>query len=574
MKSILPHTLKGKIIVATVFCIIIVGVPSNLMLYTYLNRIINEKVATLDTMWLESAQEEIQTVLDKANLMASWCSYNEDVRTALNYSSFSPDMVLDDAPTDNRDAVLAAIAAQATVTTYLDASGIDTYVRKLVIFNDRDMTFQASTRNWGVISDLINIRNSSAFKKARRNQTSIVSTIPGYSIVDGMPCICVISPAGTDGWVYIELDVSMFNPLLRPYSDYVNNYVITLDGWSYPILGRPVQSLLEDGGGYQATSVALENGGLYIVSRTNLKILKQSNRYGIYISLAVCATSLLIACALAFFLTNITTKPVRVLIDHIKTTTETNDFSPDPEIEQGEDEIAAIGKTVNDMSRSISSLLEKNEQLFEQRKNAEITALQTQVNPHFLYNTLESIHWMAVVQKAPGIASMARGLSNLLKNLAKGQGDHIPLSEELKLLNDYQAIQQVRYMGMFELDDEIPEELKKYKIVKFTLQPLVENAIFHGIEPTGRIGTITLTAKADDTYLYITVEDDGIGMSEEEIQSTMSTPQALKGSTLTGVGVHNVDERLKLTYGEECGLSIESEKDRFTRVTVKLRLEE
>ncbi len=573
MKRFLPHTLKGKIIWATVFCIVLVGVPSNLLLYTSLNRIINEKVTSLDTIWLESAQEEIQDILDKANLMASWCSYNEEIRTALSYPGFSPNLSYSEASEDTRAAVQAAIAAQTTISTYLSASGIESHVRKIVIFNDRGMTFQATTRDWGRIDDVEWIRASDAYKMANRNQSSLVSTTPSYSIVDGMPCISVLTSIGTDGWIYIELDTSIFSPLLRPYSDYVDNYIISGDGWSYPSSSEDPRQLLESGNGYQTTTVAMETGGLSIVSRTDLKMLKQSNRYGIYISLAVCASSLLIACALAYRLTNITTKPVRVLIDHIRTTTETNDFTPDPDIEKGADEIAAIGKTVNDMSRSITSLLEKNEQLFEQRKNAEITVLQTQVNPHFLYNTLESIHWMAVVQKTPGIASMARGLSNLLKNMAKGQGDHIPLSEELKLLNDYQAIQQVRYMGMFEIVDKIPEELKHFRIIKFTLQPLVENAIFHGIEPTGRIGTITLSAHADEQYLYVSVEDDGIGMTEEEILSTMGKPHDLRGSTLTGVGVHNVDERVKLTYGEDCGLTIESEKGSFTRVTVKLRLE-
>lgn len=574
MKYRLPHTLKGKIIWATVFCIILVGIPSNLLLYTSLNRIINEKVTTLDTIWLESTKDGIQDILDKANIMASWCSYNDDIRTAIAFDGFSPNLTasMSESP-KTREAIQAAITAQMTLSTYVAASGIEAYVRKLVVFNDRGMTFQTVTRDWGRINDLIQIRTSSAFRKAVEHRTSIVSTIPGYSIVDGMPCICVVTPIGTDGWIYIELGTEIFNPLFEPYSDYVENFVIAGGGWCYPATEDDVSRIAQGSRGYQVTSVTLDGSDLTILSRTNLYLLKQNNRYGIYISLAICASSLLIACTLAYCLTNITTKPVRVLIDHIKATTETNDFTPDPEIEKGADEIAAIGKTVNDMSRSISSLLEKNEQLFEQRKNAEITVLQTQVNPHFLYNTLESIHWMAVVQKSPGIASMARGLSSLLKNLAKGQGDHIPLSEELKLLNDYQTIQQVRYMGMFEIIDKIPEELKHFKIIKFTLQPLVENAIFHGIEPTGRFGTITLRGHEDGQYLYISVEDDGIGMTEDEILATMSKPKDTKGGTFTGVGFRNVDERVKLTYGKECGLAIESEKGRFTRVTVKLRLE-
>ena len=121
-----------------------------------------------------------------------------------------------------------------------------------------------------------------------------------------------------------------------------------------------------------------------------------------------------------------------------------NDFSFDPEIEKPQDELGQIGRTVNEMSMSIQHLLQETEEMYTQRRNIEIALLQSQVNPHFLYNTLDSIRWMAVIQKNPGIASITRSLSNLLKNIAKGTQDKITLAEELGLLQDYIAIQAVR----------------------------------------------------------------------------------------------------------------------------------
>lgn len=121
-----------------------------------------------------------------------------------------------------------------------------------------------------------------------------------------------------------------------------------------------------------------------------------------------------------------------------------NDFSFDPEIEKPQDELGQIGRTVNEMSMSIQHLLRETEEMYTQRRNIEIALLQSQVNPHFLYNTLDSIRWMAVIQKNPGIASITHSLSNLLKNIAKGTQDKITLAEELGLLQDYIAIQAVR----------------------------------------------------------------------------------------------------------------------------------
>ncbi len=563
MRRYFLPTLKNKIILSTVLCIIIVGVPSNLILYRSLNKIITDKVATLDTIWLESTKDNIQDILDKDNIMASWCSYNESIRDALRWEGI--DHYSD---TLQREAVRAALKGQSTLATYIAASGIEGYLRKVVIFNSRGMSFQSITRDYGRIDDVAMIESSAAFAQAL-NGGVLVSTLPSHSIVDGKPCITVITPIGVDGWIYIELDNSLFAPLFEPYSTYVENSVVGEGGWVYP----ETKAISGNSKHLQLTALELESPGLSIVSTTDVRKLKQSNRYAIIISLAITLVSVIIASLLAYLLTNIITGPVRTLIDHIKQSTRDSDFTPNPQIEAGNDEIAAIGKTVNDMSRSITELLAYNESLFEQRKDAEIAVLQTQVNPHFLYNTLESIHWMAVVQKAPGIASMARGLSRLLKNLAKGHSDHITLAEELALIDDYQAIQQIRYMGLFELIDTIDEELKVYTIVKFTLQPLIENALFHGIEPTGRIGTITLGGWKDDTYLYITVEDDGVGMHAEEIVRLLSEEPEPSQTALTGMGIRHVDQRLKLTYGSECGLSIESEVGRFTRITVKLTLE-
>ena len=279
----------------------------------------------------------------------------------------------------------------------------------------------------------------------------------------------------------------------------------------------------------------------------------------------VLALSLLLAVCLAVLTSAYFSRPVSRLNARLRRIA-ANDFSFDPEIEKPQDELGQIGRTVNEMSMSIQHLLHETEEMYTQRRNIEIALLQSQVNPHFLYNTLDSIRWMAVIQKNPGIASITHSLSNLLKNIAKGTQDKITLAEELGLLQDYIAIQAVRYVEMFTFVDEVPQELYDCRIVKLTLQPLVENAIFHGIEPTGECGTITLTGRAEGDELYLCVEDDGAGIEPERLATILTAESKRSGSSMNGIGIANVHKRLQLIYGRQYGLTVESEPGRYHKV--------
>ncbi|MDR1663927.1 MAG: histidine kinase [Clostridiales bacterium] len=258
----------------------------------------------------------------------------------------------------------------------------------------------------------------------------------------------------------------------------------------------------------------LEGSSLY--SRTDITYLSSDANTILFTAVVVILTSLTAALLLAVLLGGIITKPLNRLTRRLRIIGG-NDFSRDPAIETGGGEIAEVGRVVNDMAGSIKKLLLETEEMYIKQKNSEIALLQSQVNPHFLYNTLDTVRWMAVIQKNPGIEKTVRSLSNLLKNLAKGAGDKITIGEELSLLKDYIDTQSVRFMELLEFEENIPESLRRFLIVKFTLQPLVENAIFHGIEPKGELGKITVSAEEDGEYLLIFVEDNGAGMTAGEL---------------------------------------------------------
>ena len=281
---------------------------------------------------------------------------------------------------------------------------------------------------------------------------------------------------------------------------------------------------------------------------------------------------LVVGTGLAVIFSNRLRKPVTLLNSQVKKIGN-GDFSPNPSIES-EDELGEIGRGINKMSARIANLLDKSVEDEREKKNLEIKMLQAQINPHFLYNTLDSIRWIAVIQKNASIVKMVTALSGLLKNMAKGFNEKVTMRAELDFLSDYITIEKMRYMEMFDVEiDVAEEELYQAKIIKLTLQPLVENAIFSGIEPGGKNGSIKIRIWQEKEKLCISVKDDGVGMTEEKIQDIMNNPQKRKGDTMSGIGLPNVDQRIKLVYGDEYGLRIKSQVGEYTEILVILPME-
>jgi two-component system sensor histidine kinase YesM len=175
---------------------------------------------------------------------------------------------------------------------------------------------------------------------------------------------------------------------------------------------------------------------------------------------------------------------------------------------------------------------------------------------------------MAKIQRNPGIADLTRSLIRLLRRIAAVSGNMITLGEELQLLEDYAAVMSVRFMETFEVANKIPERFFTCLIPKFTLQPLVENAIIHGIAPSGRFGVITLDACEERNFIVITVEDTGAGMDAAVLESIMRRKDGKSGASLNNIGLGNVNERLKLHYGSAARINIESVKGQYTKASV------
>jgi two-component system sensor histidine kinase YesM len=290
----------------------------------------------------------------------------------------------------------------------------------------------------------------------------------------------------------------------------------------------------------------------------------------LFICLLILSVSLGFTAMLAVFLSSRLTRPLRRILDKMRVIA-SGDFSRDPLIEGG-DELGLLGHGINAMAEDIRQLLDRLLAEESQKRKLELAMLQYQINPHFLYNTLNTLRWMAILQRADGLRDAITALGRLLRNALGDTAQQITVREELALLQDYVLIQKLRYKERFDVVYKIDSEgALDCMIPKLTLQPLVENALFHGIERKKNAGLVTISVRSQSDKVEIAVEDDGVGMTEQEVKAVLAAQgRAVDGRGFSGIGIGNVEERIRLTYGKQYGITIESVPESFTRVTVTI----
>ncbi|MFB5674246.1 sensor histidine kinase [Paenibacillus terreus] len=240
------------------------------------------------------------------------------------------------------------------------------------------------------------------------------------------------------------------------------------------------------------------------------------------------------------------------------------------------DEIGMLERSFNRMLTQIHRLMSLNELKERQKREAELRSLQAHIKPHFLYNTLDTIHWMARKKGAEDVAEMVEALSRLFRiGLSKGE-DIIRVQEEMEHIESYLRIQKTRYRDRLTCELDIADEIGSLYVLKLLLQPIVENAIYHGIKARRGPGVIRIEAKAANGRLLLAVTDNGAGMPEErlrELEGMLENPlRAIEGQEEghggRSYGMLNVQARIRLAFGDEYGIRLESEPGQGTRVTI------
>ncbi len=268
----------------------------------------------------------------------------------------------------------------------------------------------------------------------------------------------------------------------------------------------------------------------------------------------------------SFFISRKVSQPIKILERQMKLV-ENGDFSIQLEV-RGEDEVKKLSKSFNKMVGRIKQLMEEVIREQEEKRKSEFKALQAQINPHFLYNTLDSIIWMNENQKYEGVTTMVAALAQFFRISISRGSEFIKVSDEIEHARSYLIIQKVRYKDRFDFTIEAQQEVLGQKAIKLLLQPVIENAIYHGINKLQEKGEIVIKACIENQCIVFMVSDNGYGIKPSVLKDILEKEP--KSDISCGVGLKNVNERIKLTYGEQYGLQILSELDEGTQVFIRL----
>jgi len=258
---------------------------------------------------------------------------------------------------------------------------------------------------------------------------------------------------------------------------------------------------------------------------------------------------------LAVLLTNKITLPLRRLENSMKAVEEGN-FEVEIASPEVRDEIGNLIFSFQIMIRKIKQLIENNNKEQEEKRKSELNALQAQINPHFLYNTLDSIIWMAEDGNTKDVVLMTSALAKLLRKSISNKHELVTIAEEIEYTKSYLTIQKMRYKDKLKYSIDVDPAIENKKIIKLIIQPLVENAIYHGIKYKEGMGTIFIEAGYHDKGILIRVIDDGQGMSEEQRRHIYDEREI--DTKKNSVGVLNVHRRIQLYYGSEYGIGFVS----------------
>lgn len=318
---------------------------------------------------------------------------------------------------------------------------------------------------------------------------------------------------------------------------------------------------------YQVGVQKMRKTGWSLVSVTKASSITNSiNMTILYLLLTGAVLILVVILALNYVLSKVV-KPITLLKKSMDEAEESNLKVRVPVT--AKDEVGMLAKSYNKMMDRIEILMDQVVEEQEDKRKFELQALQAQINPHFLYNTLDSIIWMAEM-KNEKVVPMTEALAKLFRiSLNKGN-EFIALENELEHVRNYLIIQSMRYLNKFEYEIQMEDGIRKCRTVKLIVQPIVENCIYHGVKMKKAKGHIWIRAFQRENAAVIEIEDNGAGMKKEVCESILDSHAKRENITGSGVGVRNVNERIKLYFGKEYGLQFESEEGEGTKVTILL----
>ena len=610
-KHIFPKTVRNQIIISTAAITLIIAAITVTICFSVFQSFLRKAEIQSAEFNMQVISNNVSADMDHIFSFVDWCSSNTDINHFLRVFQNQEKM-----PTiSSEDFSLRTVALNTysrLKEQYNDTPSSEKYMSRVLISPENRKVYlqlsDTSATNTSSAADIVYAdEHFQRFLNAPEYLWNGLHPDPLLES-DSPKFLPIVRPiynqynADRIGWLYLTIPERLLTdyihtlPLEEDSALYVtigehtyryNCGQLTECDFSFQILknvssqtfhksNRAAQVQFPDGSRRYTVSCPLGNQGWTITQvLSDQSYLAQRDVYNTIIA-GIVVVILISGGLLYLVLSHLINRPVALLQSKIDAIAQ-GDFSRDPSIEW-KNEFGTIGKGINQMSENVVSLMDKKVEDEKQKKDLEYQILQSQINPHFLYNTLNSIKWMATIQGAGGIAEMTTALARLMKNVSKGTGAQIPLKDELALVQDYFLIQQYRYGGSVSLECRIPDpKLYHCMIHRFSLQPIVENALFHGIEPKGCAGKIVIEAwesSASDgqPLLKVSVTDNGIGMTEETMKKVLTGEADSSAEFFRHVGINNVNKRIQYDFGEDFGITIQSEtgENSYTVMTITL----
>lgn len=564
------------------FIIVILCAVVGYMMAAILNsRQIIEEMTTENTEHMISViNDEIDSYISNMSSYADLLAENSDVRTYL----------FAEGQYERRLQAEGRIKEQITILKKAREDIVDIGF----ISKDGRYYFNDSGNNMNPGAD---INGYAWLNNAFNGQKSVTPSHVQNIVRDQYPWVVTLSDSITNfvnsdnpGAVFIDLNFSTINNLCEGVSLGEKGYMFIVDA-DGTIVYHPKQQLIY--GGFITEEIDRvinsEEERLYSVDGTKMYIIGHSDvtdwtTVGVYYQeevlkkvrgivkqyLLISAILMVVATLFAIMLANAVTWPILKLRESMSQVQRGN-FDVDLKDIESDDEIGDLVESFESMTSEISRLIESNVQTEKEKRKNEMKALQAQINPHFLYNTLDSIIWMSQAGKKDDVIRMTSSLSKLLRRSISNPEEMVSLAEEIDQVKNYLVIQKMRYRDKLEFEIDSDNSLEGMRVIKLLLQPLVENAIYHGIKNKEGKGLISIRVFKQDGKLCVSVQDDGVGMTPDELEHIYDEQK--KNAVGTGVGVYNVDKRIKLNYGEEYGVFYRSWQGMGTVATVMLPLE-